>query len=471
MVLEPAKAPAAADGSDGLLRQIGLGSAIAIIIASMIGQAIFTTPGYLGHDLQHPGIVMGLWLLGGALSLAGALCYVELGTLLPRAGGEYAFLREAFGPLTGFLSGWACFLGGFSAPIALCALTFSEHAATFFPALHPRDGVVLSMPFGLGGMPLGNAVAAALILFFTCIHCYRVSSGLHVQNALTIIKAGLILLLAGAALASGRAVASRLIDAGTVPQGGDFLAQAAKGLVLVTLAYAGWNGATYMGSEVKDPRRTLPRATISGTLAVTALYLVMNAVYIMAVPVTRMEDAPNIALLAAQSYFGTIGGQTVSLVIALTQFATISAFIMTGSRVYFAMGEDGVAPRRLARVARAHTPRAAVLLQGGVAFLMTVYTDFRSLAEYSGVVLSLFSGLTVAGLLVLRWRRAREPGSFRAPLGPLLPLAYIAGTAWILFYFTSNKWNSAPLELAAGVLSILAGLPVYAYYAWSARVP
>src|SRR3989454_1751796 len=198
-----------------LRRQIGLGSATAIIVASVIGQGTFTTTGFLGHGLQHPGIVLLLWALGGLLAMAGALSYAELGALMPRAGGEYAFLHAAFGPRVGFLTGWAEFLGGFSAPLALCALVFSEHAATFLPPLHLESGLKLGLPWPVGPMPLGNVAAASLILLLTAVHTARVSGGVRIQNFLTVLKALGIVILVATALLSGKGEVSRLLQRGS----------------------------------------------------------------------------------------------------------------------------------------------------------------------------------------------------------------------------------------------------------------
>ncbi len=452
--------------SDSLRRQIGFRSAVAVIVASMVGQGIFTGPGFVGSSLQHPMIALGLWLVGGLIAMAGALCYAELGTLLPRAGGEYSFIHAAFGPLPAFLCGWGCFLGGFSAPIALCALTFSEHLAVYVPQLDPGSGARVDFVGGVS-IPVGNLLAAGCIIAITGFHSVRVSSGVWLQDVLTLIKGAVILLLLGAALFSGKASTVGLVKTGIVPEGWSLWATCATNLIYVTLAYAGWNGATYIAGEVKDPSRVLPRATIAGTLIVTALYLALNVAYLLAVPVTSMEAKPNVALLAASAYFGDPGRRIASVVIAVTQFATISAFVLTGSRIYFAMAEDGLAPRRLARVVGdSRTPRSAVLLQGLVGVIMALSSSFRSLAEYAGVILSAFSTLALASLVVLRARFPRREGAYRAPFGLLLPAIYLIFTAWMISFFAWQKWQSREglLQLLLGCGSLAAGLPVYAWF-------
>ena len=477
-------------GPRQLRREIGLWSAASVVVASMIGQMIFTSSGFMGHGLQHPGLVLLVWVLGAAYAIVGVLCYSELGTLIPRPGGEYAYLREAFGPATAFLSGWASFLGGFSAPIALCALAFVEHGATFWDTMNPQTGFKIPLPWGIE-LPAGNAIACAVILALTYAHYLRVSSGVRLQNVLTSLKAGAILLMVGVALASGAGRPSLLVEGGKVPPIGDLLPLLGFQLILVTFAYSGWNSVTYLGGEVREPRRTIPRAGILGTLMVTAIYLVVNCVYLMSVPVTAMENAPNIAKLSAAACFPGIGERVISAVVMLVTLASTSALVLTGSRVYFAMGEDGVAWRGLARVTgQQATPRAAVLLQGLVAAFMALYSDFRSLANYSGTVVAVFSGLAVASLFVLR-RRYKNVDAYRAPLGPVFPGIYLAATCAILASYVwgvvkgvgaDPRWQEIigqlpspeaalaatryvlKLPLVIGVLSILAGLGVYAVF-------
>jgi APA family basic amino acid/polyamine antiporter len=449
----------------GLRRQIGAGSATAMVAANVIGQGIFTTTGFLGHDLQHPGLVLVLWLLGGALSLGGALCYAELGTILQRPGGEYAFLHAAFGPLAGFLCGWACFLASFSAPIALCALVFVRYSAVFVPQLDAESGWHIPLPFDLGSLPVANVAAAALVVVVAQFHYRRVSSGIRAQDFLTAIKAAAIVLLIASAFLSGKAEPARLLETGDVPPIGELLPAMGMGFLFITLSYSGWNAATYLAAEVKDPRRVLPLATILGTLTVTAIYLIMNVLYFMTVPVRSMEAKENIAALAAAACFGTAGERIISAVILFSQLATIGAMVLAGSRVYFAMGEDGVAWRGLAKLTGDDgTPRRAVAVQGGIAAAMALGSGFSPLALYSSFVLLLSSAAAVASLLVLRRRFPQEPGSFRAPLGGWIPGLYLAACFSISIFAGWGFWKNAqqkPYLAIAGPASLLAGLPVY----------
>jgi APA family basic amino acid/polyamine antiporter len=449
------------------------------MVSSMIGTGIFVTSGYLGHDIQDPFLVLLLWLVGGVAALAGALCYAELGVLLPRPGGEYTFLRTAFGPLWGFLSGWATFLWGFSAPIAVFGLAFSKHAATFFPGLDPETAAAV-LP---GGITPGHLTAGLLILLLSSLHFHRVSSGIVFQNAITVVKVLALVVLVALALASGQGEAAGLLERGNVPEMPRLLAAAGTGLLFVSFSYSGWNAAIYLAGEVKDPRRTLPRAALWGTLAVTAIYLLMNVVYLLAVPVTRMSPTSDIAARAAEAYFGERGRQAASVVVLLALLGAISAVTLSGSRVCFAMSEAGPVWGRLGRVSgKGSTPRAAVAFQGITAACLAVFLDVVALLIHIGLVLVFFSALSAAALLALRRRAAAgaagagaasgaasgaaaPDGSFRAPLGAVLPLAYIVFSAVIL----AQAVAAAPREAAIGLTSVLAGIPLYALSRRSAR--
>src|SRR5688572_25437330 len=268
----------------------------------MVGQGIFTGSGFMGHDLRHPPTVLALWAFGGLLALAGSLSYAELGVLLPRAGGEYAYLHRAFGPLWGFLSGWASFLAGFSAPTALCAIVLVKCASDFFPALDPDAGSAaawkLALIPGAEPLPAGLLVGSAVVLLLSLAHLRSVGLGVRVQNALTLLKIAVVGLLVAAALASGRADVALLSSGDPLPAS-EAAPLAGRALLFVMMAYSGWNATSYMAGEVQDPRRVLPRAAVTGTLAVAVLYLLLNVAYFMAIPAGEMDPSPDVAVLAA----------------------------------------------------------------------------------------------------------------------------------------------------------------------------
>ena len=454
------------------MRRLGLWSAISLMVSSMVGQGIFTTSGYMGHDLLHPPTVLALWAIGGLLALAGSLSYAELGVLIPRAGGEYAYLHRAFGPLAGFLSGWASFLAGFSAPTALCAIVLVKCASDFFPALDPDPGSAaawkLDLLPGAEPLPVGLLVGSAVVLLLSLAHLRSVGVGVRVQNALTLLKIAVVVLLVAAALASGRADVA-LLSSGEPLPAREAAPLAGRALLFVMMAYSGWNATSYMAGEVQDPRRVLPRAAVTGTLSVAVLYLLLNVAYFMAIPASEMQPSPNVAVLAANHYFGAEGSLIISFVILVTQFGTISALVLSGSRVYYAMAEDGLAWRGLAKLSGpGRAPGRTVALQGLTGALMVLFIgDFESLVLYAIFILVLFSALSVAALPVLRRRIQAPPDAYRAPLGA--PLLYIAGAAAMLvcggIFVMAADWKRA--LLAAG--TIIFGIPLYFLVRWVNR--
>jgi APA family basic amino acid/polyamine antiporter len=289
-----------------------------------------------------------------------------------------------------------------------------------------------------------------------------VGLGVGVQNALTLLKLAVIVLLAGAAFASGRAEPSLLSSGDPVPAG-EAIPLAGRALLFVMMAYSGWNATSYMAGEVKDPRRVLPRAAIIGTLSVAVLYLVLNVAYFVAIPAMEMEPSPDVAVRAANHYFGSEGSLLISFVILVTQLGTISALILSGSRVYYAMAQDGLAWRGLARLSRRGAPGRAVALQGATAALLVLWIgDFERLVLYASMVLVLFSALSVAALPVLRRRLAVPGESYRAPPGA--PFVYVLGAAVMLVsggLFIAEQGAEEHVKALVAAGCIIAGIPLY----------
>jgi len=289
----------------------------------MIGAGIFTTSGLLLAQLHDPLLLLLLWVVGGAIALSGALSYGELGANFPRAGGDYAFLSELFSPLTGFLSGWVSFLVGFSAPVAVSSLAFSEYLIRTLPETSlPEDHEALK-----------KIIAIAIILVFTAIHYFGLQSGFRVQNILTAIKIALITALIFCGFAFGEGSLDHFIinqEAGSRPAN---LKTTGLSLMWIMFAYSGWNASTYVGSEILDPRKNIPRSLLLGTGLVTLLYLLLNLLYIYALPPEDMKGVISVGGLAARSLFNRTLDQIFSLFIALILLSAISVLIMIGARV------------------------------------------------------------------------------------------------------------------------------------------
>jgi len=342
---DAAKAPAAAP--NGLERKLGLFPLTNIVIANMIGAGIFTTSGLLMKDLRHPVVMLGLWLVGGLVAFCGALSYGELGAAFPQAGGEYAFLSRLYHPVLGFLSGWVSFFVGFSAPIAASAIGFSEYLTRAFPGL-------LAGPAGPAAAK--KILAILIIAAFTFLHTRGLEAGARVQNALTGLKILLIVGLVTAGFAVGKGSFAHL--AAAAPFRFDFAGLKTAGLALmwIMFAYSGWNASAYIGSEVRDPSRNLPRSLLLGTGIVTVLYLALNLFYIYAIPPAEMEGVISIGGLAAGNLFGPSAETVLSLLISFALFSSLSAYLILGPRVYYSMARDGIFFKSVAYV----DPKCAV---------------------------------------------------------------------------------------------------------------
>jgi APA family basic amino acid/polyamine antiporter len=442
---------------NGLQRKLGLFPLTNIVIANMIGAGIFTTSGLLMSDLKDPLVMLGLWAAGGLIALCGALSYGELGAAIPKAGGEYAFLSSLFHPLFGFLSGWVSLFAGFSAPIAASAIGFSEYLTRAFPGLlsishsgSPLEAVIVK-----------KSLSILVILIFTLIHARGIEVGARVQNFLTVLKVSLItgLIVLGFSLGRG--------DLGHVVQGSgfrfDFGGWKTIGLSLmwIMFAYSGWNASAYVGSEIKDPRRNLPRSLILGTGIVVVLYLLLNLFYVYAVPPGKMAGVISIGGLAVGNLFGASFERVLSVLIAVALFSSLSAFIILGPRVYYAMARDrSFFPFFSSVHPRFKVPARSILLQGLIAAFLVLLGTFDQILTYMGFSLGLFPILSILGVFKLR-RRGALP--YRMPGFPVVPLVYVlaGGTILVLGYFERPVESSIALGMA------LIGVPVF--YAFRGR--
>jgi APA family basic amino acid/polyamine antiporter len=390
-----------------------------------------------------------LWALGGVLALAGAMAYSELGAALPRSGGEYIYLRRAYGPLLGFLSGWTSFTMGFGAPIAAAAVAFAHFALELIPPNLPlRDP---------------RAIALVLVWAITLVHAMGVEPGGRLQRLLTILKVGGIGLLLALGLVSGRGSWSHLAQ--TSPDVEPRIGAAFVSLVFVLYAFSGWNAAAYIAGEIRSPARSLPRALIAGTLFVSGLYLAVNAVYFYALPVAELAQEPvlPVAEKAASALFGPRGSAAVIAVLCLSIAGATSSMIWAGPRVYAAMASDRVIPSGFARASAVGAPVRSILLQSVWVTVLLWSGTFEQLVVYSGVALALFSALAVACVIVLRRREPELARPYRVALYPWLPLLYIAASLLVAAYAVVER----PLEALLAIGTVILGIPLY--YLWRRR--
>ncbi len=436
---------------DRLERKLGLFSVTNIVVANMIGAGIFTTSGLLMGDLKKPLLMLALWLAGGIIALCGALSYGELGAAIPQAGGEYAFLSRLFHPAFGFLSGWVSFFAGFSAPIAASAIGFSEYLTRAFPAL---------LKPGLFGGP-ADAVAVKkflsilVIAVFTLIHARGIKVGSRIQNILTFLKVTLIAALIVAGFSSGRGDFSHLAQGPGFRF--DFGGWKTIGLSLmwIMFAYSGWNASAYIGSEIKNPKKNLPLSLIMGTAAVVALYLLLNLFYVYATPPDKMAGVISIGGLAVGNLFGRSLESVLSVLIAFALFSSLSAFIILGPRVYYAMASDRCFFPFAGEVhPRFRVPSKSIALQGLIASILVLFGTFDQILTYMGFSLGLFPILSVVGVFKLR-RTGRSV--FKLPGFPVIPLIYIIAGASILILGFLRR----PVESSIALGMVLIGIPVF----------
>jgi basic amino acid/polyamine antiporter, APA family len=428
-----------------LPRHIGIFTAGCLLVSNVVGSGIFTTTGFMARDLGHPWLILAIWFFGALLALSGALSYSELGTALPVAGGEYVYLRRAYGPLVGFLSGWTSFTIGFSAAIAAGAMSFAAYLLQIAP-FHSENG------------SLSTGIALTLIWVVTGFHLAGVWAGGFLQRLLTILNIGAILILVVGALIFGKGNWTQLgVSApDTTPGFGTMMVS----MIFVTYAYSGWNAAAYVAGEIADPERTIPRAMIGGTLFVGLLYLVVNGIYLYALPVTELGQPPilPVANKVATALLGPGGTLLVTALLCLAIAGAVSAMVWAGPRVYYAMAQDGLIPSLFAKTpGRQQTPTNAILLQSLWASVLILSGTFERLVIYSGVVLAIFSALAVGALLILRRQEPTLPRPYRTPLYPFVPAFYLLVSTVIV----GTALYERPVEGGLGLATVLAGTPLY----------
>ena len=367
---------------------------------------------------------------------------------MPEAGGEYVYLRETYGPLVGFLSGWVSFFIGFSGAIAAVSLAFAHYAAHFFPAVEPPRVA-------------GIALAIALVWGLTMVHALGVGLGGLFQRMITAatVSAILVLVVAGFWLGTGDTAHFRSAEPA-------MWSNFPVSLVFVMFAYSGWNAAAYLAGEIREPARNLPLALLGGTVMVTALYLALNTFYLYALPIPAMAGVQAIAEKASVAAFGQVASHLVTGMLLLALAGSVSAMVLAGPRVYFAMARDGVFPQAIATVhPRFHTPARAIFLQSTWCTILICVSAFESLVVYVSFILVLFAGLAVLGVFVLRARRPDLPRPFRVPAYPFLPALFVAASP-VIAVFTFRVY---PKESLWGLLTVAAGVPFYLLFRRSRR--
>ena len=407
-----------------LSMNLGLTSATGLVVASMIGSGVFSTSGFLLADLGSPWFVLFAWAVGGVQAALGALCYGSLARRIPESGGEYCFLSRTLHPAAGYVAGWISLLVGFTAPLAAAAFAFGKYAQPWLGHVSPA----------LSG--------SILILFFAVIHAREVRRGAQVQNLAVLINVALIIVFVTLAFIQ--------LKPYTVETYSEFSVSAfGISLVWISFSYSGWNAAVYIGGEVRDPKKNLPRSLILGTTCVTILYLALNAVFVFSAPLTELSGQLEVGRIAARAIGGSILEEAVSGIIALVLISSASSLVMAGPRVSAKMAMDGYLPAWLN--VPDGPPRAAIALQAALAVILLWTSSFEALLTYIGFTLGISTAVTVVALLVLRHREGK---SVRIPGFPVVPWLFLCGVVAMTIFAMVQK----PVECLVGFGTILVGL-------------
>ena len=453
-----------AKSSPSLVRRLGALDGAAIIVSNVIGSGIFLVPSLVAVWVPNVWLMLAAWLVGGALAFAGAMAYAELATLRPRAGGEYVYLREAFGPAAGFLSGWTSFVAGFSGAIAVGAVGLASYLGRFVPAAGDTEPFV-SIPLAVVTLSISpqTLVALTVVAALTVVHVRGLGPGRIVQNLLAGAKVAVLVGFVALGFAAGDGSAAHF----PAPGGSITPALWLLALIPIMFSYSGWNAAAYVAEEIRDPGRNLPLAIATGTATVIVIYLLLNLLYVYALPLADLgaidlegDDAPVLDAVGRR-LFGTGSGAALAAASVVMIAASVSAMVLAGPRVYYAMARDGQFFSAAARVhPRFRTPVAAIVAQSAWSGLLVLAGTFEQLQRYTGVAVVTFAGAAVAALFVLRRREPSAPRPFRAWGYPVAPGIFVAASAAMV---VNAIWRE-PAASGAGVLLIAAGVPLHVWF-------
>jgi len=440
--------PTPSDKRTVQIARISTVTATAIAIADMIGIGVFTSLGFQVKEIPTGFSLLMLWIVGGVTALCGALSYAELAAALPRSGGEYNFLSRIYHPAVGFLAGWVSATVGFAAPTALAAMAFGVYFEGVFPGWPP---LVLGL---------------SLTWIVALVHLSGIRHGSTFQNVSTAIKVVLIV----AFIVAGFTVASpQPISFAPSARDLDHLLDApfAISLVFVMYSYSGWNAATYIINEVRDPQKSLPISLFAATLIVLVLYVALNAVFLYTTPIQSMAGQLDVGLIAGKWIFGDAGGRIVGALICIGLISSVSAMMWIGPRVTMTMGEDISALRFFARTTKTGVPRAAILFQLAVSTVLLLTQSFEAVLDFIQFSLTACSFLAVLGVIVLRREQPLLPRPYLVWAYPITPVLFLMVTAFMMYYLITQR----PMQSLAGLLMMLAGLSVYAISVKRATLP
>jgi len=443
---------------DGLRRGLGGFDATMLVIGIVIGSGIFLTTGTIARDLPSPALILVAWLVGGVLSLAGALTFAELGSTWPQSGGLYVYLREAYGTFAGFLFGWLTFLVYQTGAAAAVAVGFAEYLGYFLPALG-MDRELLHLTIGplTWSVAVGQVTACVALLSLTAVNVHGVRTASLLQNGLSALKLLAVAAFAVVGVWMGKQ-GGVIVPTTALPPSGSWITALGIALVAVLWTFDGWHNITFAAAEIRRPERNIPRALVAGTVIVTAIYLLANLAYLRALPMDRLSGEVRVAEKAAAALFGPLATSLISGAVLVSTLGAANGVLLTGARVYFAMARDGLFFSAAGRVhPRYRTPSAALWAQGVWACLLALSGRFEQLFTYSTFAVMLIYLAAGASVFMLRRKRPDAARPYRVPGYPIVPGAFLVATALLL----TNTIRTRPVESLSGLGFLLVGLPVY----------
>jgi basic amino acid/polyamine antiporter, APA family len=430
-------------------RGLGVFDASLIVVGSILGAGVFLVSGVVAGNVRSPAAFFGVWIMGGLIALAGALCNGELGGLFPRGGGEYVYLREAYGPSFGFLSGWTSFWIGFPGSIATLAWGFGHAMASL---VGDRSGE--------SALP----IAIASVVLLTAVDALGLGPGRWTQNLLSGAKVLAFVVLFAIAILLPRQGPSHFAPFFGNDEQPSNLALA---LVPVFFAYSGWNAATYVAGEIRSPGKNLGRSLVLGTGLCVAIYVAVNVVYLRALSLPEMSAETDVARAAALRLSAPAATVVLSPLVAVAILSSLQATVTTGPRIYQAMARDGLFFASLGRIhPRSRVPVSALVVQVVVACVLLVSGTFERLLTFTTFAMLMFSTLTVGAVIVLRFRRRAEPRAFRTPGFPVVPIFFIAANTWVMW----NVLAMGAREAIIGLGIVALGVPAYLWFRRTLRV-
>jgi APA family basic amino acid/polyamine antiporter len=446
-----------------LIKGLNLFDTTLLVIGAVLGSGIFLTTGDIALSLPSQGWILLVWVIGGLITLTGALTFGELGASLPRAGGQYVYLKEAYGSLAGFLYGWAFFLIIQCGGVAALAVGFAEYLGYFIPSLSPQNYFLrfsfLSFNYQLS---IGQIIAVTAIMSLTIINYFGLKSGSLVQNIFTTLKIGAVVLIVILGFSMGKGGNLNFQNFFSL-EGFELNWLKAFGVALIAVlwTYDGWYSVNCTASEIKNVKRNLPLGLILGTFSLISIYLLVNLVYLHALPINKIAGIRRIAETAASSLFGPKGAILISATIMISIFGCLSATILYGPRVFYAMAKDKLFFNKLASVhPKYHSPAIAIIAQGVWSSILCLSGTYRELYEYVVFALILFFFFTGISVFILRWKRPELERPYRTWGYPIIPIIFIIINGWLFI----NTLQQQPLQSALGLIIIFTGLPAYFFW-------